>query len=479
MNDLQKRTWAEINLENLRHNYRAIRATLPDGCRFLGVVKADAYGHGALPVSRLLQAEGADYLAVSCLDEALELRGGGVTMPILILGHTPHEYTSVLIEQNITQTVTCLAKALEYSAEAVSLGKTLKIHIQLDTGMSRLGFLCDGAHFEEGVDNVIRSCTLPGIESEGVYTHFAVSDEPGEDCEKYTRDQFALFCRVVDEVETRGNIKFKIRHCANSGAVESYPEMALDMVRPGLLLYGYGDTSGRMGLKPCMRLVSTVSTIKIYDSGVSVSYGRRYVTERRTRMGVLAIGYADGLPRVISNKCSFAAGNGFAPQRGSICMDMCMIDLTELPEVDVGSEVELFGERNSIYKLSDAAGTIPYELLCAVSNKRRPRERKVHGDGVLLFFRVPRQNDEGRFMPHGGDELVQHVAHCDAQSGGVYTGVAAEIFVGEQVVIYKQVYAALSVVHQPQYADGAGRDIQKCLHVLRGRERQPRRAYLL
>ena len=154
--------------------------------------------------------------------------------------------------------------------------------------------------------------------------------------------------------------------------MESYPEMALDMVRPGLLLYGYGDTSGRMSLKPCMRLVSTVSTIKIYDSGVSVSYGRRYVTERRTRMGVLAIGYADGLPRVISNKCSFAAGNGFAPQRGSICMDMCMIDLTELPEVDVGSEVELFGERNSIYKLSDAAGTIPYELLCAVS-KRVPR----------------------------------------------------------------------------------------------------------
>ncbi len=321
-----------------------------------------------------MQAEGADYLAVSCLDEALELRSGGITMPILILGHTPHEYTSVLIEQNITQTVTCLAKALEYSAEAVSLGKTLKIHIKLDTGMSRLGFLCDGAHFEGGRGQRHPFLHAAGHrERGGVYTHFAVSDEPGEDCEKYTRDQFALFCRVVDEVETRGNIKFKIRHCANSGAVESYPEMALDMVRPGLLLYGYGDTSGRMGLKPCMRLVSTVSTIKIYDSGVSVSYGRRYVTERRTRMGVLAIGYADGLPRVISNKCSFAAGNGFAPRRmAKICMDMCMIDLTDLPEVDVGSEVEIFGERNSIYKLSDAAGTIPYELLCAVS-KRVPR----------------------------------------------------------------------------------------------------------
>ena len=372
MNDLQKRTWAEISLENLRHNYEAIRKSLPADCRFLGVVKADAYGHGALPVSRLLQEAGADYLAVSCLDEALELRRGGITMPILILGHTPYEYTGTLIEENITQTVTCLAKALEYSAEAVRLGKELKIHIKLDTGMSRLGFLCAGDYFEEGVDNVIRSCRLPGLNPEGVYTHFAVSDEPGEDCEAYTRAQFKLFMDVIAAVKSRGGVEFLIRHCANSGATVSYPEMALDMVRPGLLLYGYGDSAGKLGLLPCMRLVTTVSTIKFYEPGTSVSYGRRFTTQRRTRMGVLAIGYADGLPRLISNKCSFAAKGGFAPQRGSICMDMCMVDLTELPQVDVGSEVELFGPANSIYKLSDAAQTIPYELLCAVS-KRVPR----------------------------------------------------------------------------------------------------------
>ena len=372
MNDLQKRTWAEISLETLRHNYKAIRKSLPADCRFLGVVKADAYGHGALPVSRLLQEAGADYLAVSCLDEALELRRGGITMPILILGHTPYEYTGTLIEENITQTVTCLAKALEYSAEAVRLGKELKIHIKLDTGMSRLGFLCAGDYFEEGVDNVIRSCRLPGLNPEGVYTHFAVSDEPGEDCEAYTRAQFKLFMDVIDAVKSRGGVEFLIRHCANSGATVSYPEMALDMVRPGLLLYGYGDSAGKLGLLPCMRLVTTVSTIKFYEPGTSVSYGRRFTTQRRTRMGVLAIGYADGLPRLISNKCSFAAKGGFAPQRGSICMDMCMVDLTELPQVDVGSEVELFGPANSIYKLSDAAQTIPYELLCAVS-KRVPR----------------------------------------------------------------------------------------------------------
>lgn len=371
MNDLQKRSWAEIRLPNIRHNYEAIRASLPEGCRFLGVVKADAYGHGALPVAKLLQEAGADYLAVSCLDEALELRRGGIDMPILILGHTPYEYTGALIENHITQTISCLAKALEYAAEAERLGKALKIHIKLDTGMSRLGFLCSGAHFEEGVENVISSCRLPGLVPEGIYTHFAVSDEPDEASRDYTLAQFALFMNFIAAVKERGGIRFPIRHCANSGAVVNYPQMALDMVRPGLLLYGYGD-KGRLGLRPCMRLVTTVSTIKFYEPGTSVSYGRRYVTDKRCRMGVLAIGYADGLPRIISNKCSFAAQGGFAPQRGSICMDMCMVDLSDLPQVDVGSEVELFGEKNDIYALSDAACTIPYELLCAVS-KRVPR----------------------------------------------------------------------------------------------------------
>ena len=350
MNDLQKRSWAEISLPNLRHNYESIRASLPTGCRFLGVVKADAYGHGALAVSHLLQEAGADYLAVSCLDEALELRQGGITMPILILGHTPHVYTEALIDNDITQTVSALAKAELYSAAASALGKTLKI----------------------GVENLLRSISLPNLEVEGIYTHFAVSDESDEESERYTRSQFKLFCDVIQAVEKRSGFHFPIRHCANSGAVVSYPEMALDMVRPGLLLYGYGDSSDRLGLRPCMRLVTTVSTIKIYEPGTSISYGRRYITNERTRIGVLAIGYADGLPRLMSNKCLFAVPGGFAPQRGTICMDMCMVDLTGLPQVDVGCEVELFGEQNSIYRLSDAAQTIPYELLCAVS-KRVPR----------------------------------------------------------------------------------------------------------
>ena len=177
---------------------------------------------------------------------------------------------------------------------------------------------------------------------------------------------------MIAAVKERGGVSFAIRHCANSGAVVRYPQMALDMVRPGLLLYGYGDESGRLHLKPCMRLVTTVSTIKHYEAGTSVSYGRRFVTARHTRMGVLAIGYADGLPRILSNKCSFAIAGGHAPQRGSICMDMCMLDLTELPQAAVGDEVEIFGEHNDIETLAREAGTISYELLCAVS-KRVPR----------------------------------------------------------------------------------------------------------
>lgn len=372
MNDLQKRTWAEVSLSNIKHNYESIRASLPEQCKFLGVVKADAYGHGALRVALLLQECGADYLAVSCLDEALELRDGGISMPVLILGHTPSDYTELLIDKNITQTVTCLAKAEEYSSAAARAGKTLRVHMKLDTGMSRLGFLCGGDYFAEGIENIVRSCSLPNLEYEGIYTHFAVSDEPGEENREYTLKQFSLFMRVINELRSVHGIRFKIRHCANSGAVVNYPEMALDMVRPGLLLYGYGDAENKLDLLPCMRFVTTVSTIKFYEKGTSVSYGRKYSTSRRTRMGVLAVGYADGLPRTVSGKCSFSTEYGKTPQCGNICMDMCMADLTDLPEVEVGAEVEIFGSHNSIYSISDAAGTIPYELLCSVT-KRVPR----------------------------------------------------------------------------------------------------------
>ena len=368
----QKRCWAEISPANILHNYRALRAAIPEGCRFLGVVKADAYGHGALETAQLLEDAGADYLAVACLDEALELRRGGIAMPILILGHTPGVYTKALAEHNITQAVTGITEAEAFSTEALRLGTTLRVHMAVDTGMSRIGFLCTGRDFEQGTAELIRACGLPGLEVEGVFTHFAVSDEAGEENERYTREQYRVFLAVIEAAEAAG-VSFKIRHCANTGAVLHYmPEFALDMARPGLLLYGYGDDEGKLGLRPCMRLVTRVLTVKHYAPGTTVSYGRRFTTERETRMGVLGIGYADGLPRLSSNKCAYSVGGGFAPQRGSICMDMCMVDLTDLPDVKAGDEVEIFGAESDLNAISRAAQTIPYELLCAIS-KRVPR----------------------------------------------------------------------------------------------------------
>lgn len=372
MESTLKRTWAEIDLDAIAHNYKTLRKRIGENVKFLGVVKADAYGHGAIKVAKTLEDLGADYLAVSSIDEAMELRINGIKMPILILGHTPKEQVDRLIEYNITQAVTCEAKALEYSEEATKLEKTLKIHIKVDTGMSRLGYICDGDYFETGVKGIVHACTLPGLFAEGIFTHFAVSDEEGDEAKTYTQKQFKLFCDVVAAAEEQLGRKFELRHCANTGAVAKYPETFLDMVRPGLLLYGYGQYAKDLGLQPVMSLKSTVSTIKIYPAGTSVSYGGIFVTDKKTRMAVIPYGYADGFFRSLSNKCSVMTKDGLAPQRGKICMDMSMIDVTDKMSVDVGSEVEIFGKNNSIDEMATIAGTIPYELTCAVS-KRVPR----------------------------------------------------------------------------------------------------------
>ena len=381
-----RRTWAEIDLDALAHNYRRARELTGPGVRYLGVVKADAYGHGAVQVAERLEELGTDYLAVSSLDEARELRHGGINAPILILGHTPPEMVPELIRYHITQAVSAQAKAEEYSAAAVGCGGTLKVHIKVDTGMSRLGFLVRGGHFDGGVAAIAASCALPGLEAEGIFTHFAVSDEDDSDSECYTRDQFALFMRVLGALAERGRT-FAIRHCANSGALARYPEMYLDMVRPGIALYGVGADAERLDLRPVMTLKSSVSTIKIFDPDTDISYGRTYRTEGKTRIGVLPIGYADGLFRGLSNRLSVVTDQGPAPIRGRICMDMTMVDLTGLPDVKVGSEVEIFGRRQKVDRLAEILNTIPYELLCAVS-KRVPRVYLRDGRVVERTLRI-------------------------------------------------------------------------------------------
>lgn len=373
MESTLKRTWSEIDLDALKFNYRILKKRIGKDVKFLGVVKADAYGHGSVMVSRVLEKEGADYLAVSSIDEAMELRLNGISLPILILGHTPKEQVERLIEYNITQAVTCKAKAVEYSKEAVKLNKTLKIHIKVDTGMSRLGYLCDGDYFDTGVGGISDAISMPGLFAEGIFTHFALSDEEGEHAKAYTEHQLKLFKDICESVENKTGKHFLIKHCANTGAVAKYPDSYMDMVRPGLLLYGYGTYARELGLKPVMSLKTVVSTVKIYPVGTAISYGGVFVTDKTTRIGVLPYGYADGFFRSLSNKCELYTEEGPAKLRGKICMDMCMLDLTGKDKVDVGSEIEIFGKNNSLDEMAALAGTIPYELTCAVS-KRVPRE---------------------------------------------------------------------------------------------------------
>lgn len=373
-----RRTWAEIDLDVLRHNYDTLRAHT--GAPLVGVVKADAYGHGAITLGRELEKLGARYLAVSNLEEGKELRKAGIAMPILILGYTPPEYVPQLIGHNITQAAAGEAAAEAYSRAAAACGGTLKVHIKVDTGMSRLGFPCTGDRFDEGVAAARRACALPHLEAEGIFTHFAVSDEPeNQDCRSFTLGQYDLFRRFYTAVEEGGHT-FALHHCANSGASAFYPEMALDMVRPGILLYGCGNGAEQLGLKPVMTLKTTVSDIRPLEEGRTVSYGCTYKVESPAKMGVLPIGYADGFFRTLSNRVRMFVKGDFVSQRGRICMDMCMIDLTDRPDVAVGDEVEVFGPHQRVDLLAEMAGTIPYELTCAVS-KRVPR----------LFFKDGKQ----------------------------------------------------------------------------------------
>lgn len=368
-----RRTWAEINLDALAHNYHKLRKQMGPNAKYLGVVKADAYGHGAVRVARKLEELGADYLAISNLEEAQELRHNGIQLPILMLGYTPADMTEALIDDDVAQDVPSLEMAKAYSKEAAACGKTLRVHLKLDTGMGRLGFQCDEAHFNKSLAEILEAVQLPNLDWEGVFMHFCVADEPDSvKCQKFTTIQHERFVHMVDEIEQRSGMKFRIHHCCNSGGVIYHPEFAWDMCRPGVVLFGTEPMSGEFGLEPVMTLKTTVGPIKNYVEDTSVSYGRTYYTEGERRIGVLPIGYADGLQRCLSNQWEMLTPEGPAPICGRICMDMCMVDLTDLPGVKTGDEVEVFGPNNSIEKMAKVAGTITYELTCDVA-KRVPR----------------------------------------------------------------------------------------------------------
>lgn len=375
MEELQKRTWAEISLQNIIHNYRDMKSKLPEDCRFMGLLKANAYGHGAVKVAHALENAGVDYFAVACIDEAKELRDAGIKTPILILGPSPAEYARELAALDVTQAVSSLESAKALSNEMSRAGGCLKVHMKLETGMGRTGFNAADGLPEKGA---FKALELPGLDFEGVFTHFAVSDE--DDGAEYTAEQVKSFNSAVKALEESRGCRFKIKHCANSGAMLNYNELYMDMVRPGIALYGHYTNGEKEGfnLLPAMELKTRIAAVTEHKAGDTVSYGRTFTCERDMRLAVLPIGYADGLHRLLSNRMEVLIHGHRVRQVGRICMDMCMADISGIPDAAVGDEVTVFGCSGGVFlpveEQAKKAETISYELLCSVS----PRVPRVY-----------------------------------------------------------------------------------------------------
>ena len=370
-----KRTWAEVDFDKLAHNYHALRGLAPAGTKYLGLVKADAYGHGAVPVAKKLEELGADYLGVACLDEAIEVREAGVKTPILILGCTSSIYAAELVKYNITQACYDLEYAKELSAGAQKAGGIITVHIQCDTGMTRLGFMCHEDTMEKSASEIIEAVKLPGLKAEGIFTHFSDSDGS----EEYTMLQFGRFQDIIQRVRDLG-YEFEIRHCANSAATLLYPATYLDMIRPGIVQFGHFPDAkmdhALCDLVPVLELKSRVATVRDVPANTPVSYGRTNTLTRPSRLAVIPVGYGDGFCRSFSNKLTVLINGKKLPIVGRICMDMCMVDVTDAPDVKEGDVAILYGSDGTndqpVEAGAEIMNTISYELLCVLT-KRIPR----------------------------------------------------------------------------------------------------------
>lgn len=363
--------WAEINLDNLAHNMREIRR-IAKSKDIIAVIKADGYGHGALDIAPVLLKNGATRIAVAVLSEAVELRKGGIECPIMILGYTPANLAEDLLNHDIEQTVYSYELAEELSSIAVKNNKKIKIHIAVDTGMGRIGFIPN----EESVNELYKISNLPNISIEGIFTHFSTADEEDKTYSYSQNDKFNWFYNKLKE----RNIHIKMRHIANSAAIMELPETHFEAVRPGIIMYGYYPSKEVskevLDLKPVMSLKTNIVHIKRLPPGEYISYGRRYVTTKESIIATLPVGYADGYTRLLFNKGKVIINDKFAPIVGSICMDQCMIDITDIEGIDIGDEAILIGESENLKftadDIAELLGTINYEVVCMI-NKRVPR----------------------------------------------------------------------------------------------------------
>ncbi len=362
------RTWAEIDTSALVHNYNVIKKSA-EKTRLISVVKADAYGHGTNIVIPALKDAGADFFAVSNIDEALELRALGVDCPILILGYTPPSAAKVLAENNITQTVYDKIYADMLSLSAVKENVKLSVHIKLDTGMGRLGFNCRTKDLD-GIKEVLEVLNLESLLFEGIFTHFSSADTDS----LYTAEQYSLFSSAVDIIKKKcGTIK--LVHCCNSAGFLTEKDKYLLACRPGIILYGLSpdkDMKFSEDLIPVMTLKSVVSMVKEVEADTCVSYGKTFKSDKKMRLATVSVGYADGYPRALSNKGRVLIGGKSANIVGRVCMDQIVVDISNIENVNIGDEVVLFGKELPVDEIADICNTINYEIVCGIS-KRVPR----------------------------------------------------------------------------------------------------------
>lgn len=370
MKHLLKRTWAEINLDRLAYNVSLLKQQAADK-ELMAVVKADAYGHGDRMIAAELARLGVTFFGVSNVEEALSLRSAGIKGEILILGATPTEFADVLADQKISQAIFSAEYAQELSNAACAAGVKVKGHLKLDTGMGRIGFRCPGGSV---TPDVLKAMQQPGLLIEGVFSHLSVADALDADSIAYTAKQQENFDVIVDALESRG-FSFRYIHLQNSAAIMNRSDSHCNLVRMGIAMYGLAPSeafSNLLPLKPLMELKTTISMVKELPAGESVSYGRSYTANQSVRVATVPVGYADGYHRVLSNKASMMLHGKRAPVIGRICMDQLMLDVSEIPQAKAGDVVTVFGDDLSVDELAVLAGTINYELVCAVS-RRVPR----------------------------------------------------------------------------------------------------------
>jgi len=363
------RCYAEISLEAIGHNIREVKKRLPEGVKLLGVVKANAYGHGAVPVASYLENQ-VDYFATATIEEAVELRENGISAPILILGYVSPSQYGDLVEYDITQTIDSYAQALALEKEAARQNRKAKAHLAVDTGMTRIGFQVT----EHDADEAAKIADLPHIELEGMFTHFSCADQEDK---TYCSMQMEKYDKMTALLAERG-VTIPLRHICNSAGIMEFDDHRFEMVRSGIITYGIYPSEEvkkeRLDLIPALSWKSHVIHVKEVGPGIGVSYGATYVTEKpMTRIATVSAGYADGYPRTLSNQGCVLIHGKKAPIIGRICMDQMMVDVTDIPDVQVEDVVTLVGtdgdETITIEEIANPAARFDYEMLCDISSR--------------------------------------------------------------------------------------------------------------